>query len=441
MVMAGLFMAQPLVGYRLDLLEPPGKVGWRKVLAETQRLRRGRIFGGGMPSMEMGRAVGPYAAGRNAAFDSLRSFGILLVLLHHTVLAYVTFGFLNPADPMATFSPIVDGAKWAGFDRIALVNDTFFMPLLFLVSGLFVWQSLKNRAVASFLLGRLKRLGIPFVIGLFVLTPLAFYPTMLEIKLVYGVSQGFGEFWLNFVKGGLTQPGPLWFIWLLLAFDIVVALSYGLINKLFSRSNRESNLLLDNPLIFVLVLFGLSIAAYVPMSNAFGPSVWKGFGPFQIQISRVFLYLLYFLAGVALGSRGLQKSALRSDGPIAKTWWAWVLAGAASYAGLTWIFTANPTSPLVRYIFLAEMALMVMALAAIFVRFGQRSVRILNSLSANSYGIYLVHYLVIIWLQYAVLRAQMAVGIKFAIVFVGGIAICWGLTSALRRIPAVRKII
>jgi peptidoglycan/LPS O-acetylase OafA/YrhL len=379
--------------------------------------------------------------GRNAALDYLRSFGVLLVLLHHAVLAYVTFGFLNPADPMGTFSPIVDGAKWAGFDRIALVNDTFFMPLLFLVSGLFVWQSLKNRGVASFVLGRAKRLGIPFVIGLFVLTPLAFYPTMLEIKLVYGISQGFGEFWLNFVRGGLTQPGPLWFIWLLLAFDILVALSYGLINKLFSRSNRESNLLLDNPLIFVLALFGLSIAAYIPMSNAFGPSAWAGIGPFQMQISRVFVYLLYFLAGVALGSRGLERGALRSDGPIAKTWWAWVLAGAASYAGLTWIFTGAPTSPLVRYVFLAEMALMVMALTALFVRFARRSVRVLNSLSANSYGIYLIHYLVVIWLQYAVLRVGISAGAKFAIVFFGGLAICWGSIAALRRIPAVRRII
>ena len=31
----------------------------------------------------------------------------------------------------------------------------------------------------------------------------------------------------------------------------------------------------------------------------------------------------------------------------------------------------------------------------------------LRSLSANSYGIYLVHYLVIIWLQYAVLRVDL----------------------------------
>jgi len=394
-----------------------------------------------MSGSGLGGDDGQLASGRSVAFDYLRSFGVLLVLLHHTVLAYVTFGFLNPPDPMATFSPIVDGAKWAGFDRIALVNDTFFMPLLFLVSGLFVWQSLKNRGVVSFFLGRLRRLGIPFVIGLFVLIPLAFYPTMLEIKLVYGISQGFGEFWLNFVKGGLTTPGPLWFIWLLLAFDILVALLYALSSKLLSRSNRETNLLLDNPLIFAVALFGLSVAAYVPMSNAFGPSAWMGIGPFQMQISRVFVYLLYFLAGVALGARGLTRSAFRSDGLLAKYWWAWVLAGSASYAGLTWVFTWNPTSPFVRYIFLAEMALMVIALVALFVRFAGRANRILNSLSANSYGMYLIHYLVIIWLQYAVLRTSMAVGWKFAIVFVGSVAICWAATAALRRIRLVRRMI
>jgi hypothetical protein len=30
------------------------------------------------------------------AFDYLRTFGVLLVVLHHTLLAYSNFGFLNP---------------------------------------------------------------------------------------------------------------------------------------------------------------------------------------------------------------------------------------------------------------------------------------------------------------------------------------------------------
>jgi hypothetical protein len=45
---------------------------------------------------------------------------------------------------METFSPVVDH-RWAGFDLIALFNDTFFMPLRFFVSGLFVWRSLTRK--------------------------------------------------------------------------------------------------------------------------------------------------------------------------------------------------------------------------------------------------------------------------------------------------------
>ena len=157
-----------------------------------------------------------------------------------------------------------------------------------------------------------------------------------------------------------------------------------------------------------------------------------------MKISRAFVYLPYFLAGVVLGASGLNRSAVRSNGPLAKYWWAWVFAGAASYAGLSLIFTTAPASPFVRYVFLAEMLLMVMALTALFVRFATRSVRPLNSLSANSYGIYLLHYVAIIWLQYAVLRVDWPAGAKASIVFFGGLAICWAAVAALRRIQSFR---
>lgn len=378
---------------------------------------------------------------RTVAFDYLRSFGVLLVLLHHTMLAYVTFGFLNPYDPMKTWSPIVDSAKWAGFDRIVGANDTFFMPLLFLVSGLFVWQSLRNKGVGKFLLTRLTRLGIPFVLGVVILTPLAYFPTVLQMRSLEWIDLGFWTFAWNFIRAGFNECGPLWFVSLLLGFDILVALFYAVFSKLFSQSHRESNVLLDNPIVFGVGLFALSIAAYVPMSTAFDVNYWAAFGPFKVQLVRLFVYLLYFLAGVALGSRGLEKGAFRSDGNLAKYWWAWALAAAGSYAGLSWIFTAAPTSFWLRYIFLAEMALMVMGLTALFVRFASKGNRVLNNLSKNSHGIYLLHYLVIIWLQYAVLRVDLAAGWKATIVFFGGLAICWIVTASLRRIPLVRKVI
>jgi len=379
--------------------------------------------------------------GRIPAFDYLRSFGVLLVLLHHAALAYVSFGYLNPEDPARTVSPIVDSAKWVGFDLVVLLNDTFFMPLLFFVSGLFVWRSLERKGAARFLRGRLTRLGIPFLVGVIVLSPVAYYPTILEIELVHGVSQSFGEFWIDFAQRGFAPPGPLWFLWLLLAFDCLAALSYLIFRRAGDGSNRRSNSVLDNSLLFALVLIGLSFAAYLPMRGAFAPGQWLGIGPFEMEVVRVFVYLLYFGAGVAIGARGLERSAFRADGPFAKRWWAWLLAWLLSYGGLTLAFLSAPQSPLARYIFIVEMALAVLGLTAVFVRFARRHVPVLDSLSANSYGIYIIHYLVVIWLQYAVLRIDLPAVVKGAIVFFGGLALCWGLIAALRRIRAVARII
>lgn len=402
------------------------------------------LLGGGMADLaseERVDRVAGFAPARNAAFDYLRSFGVLLVLLHHAVLAYVTFGFLNPYDFMQTFSPVVDGAKWIGFDRIALLNDTFFMPLLFFVSGLFVWQSLKNKGVLRFLAARFLRLGLPFVFGLLVIIPVAFYPTVLENGLVYGVSQGFGAFWLDYVQGGFNPPGPLWFVWLLLAFDLLAAFWYGVLRTTGLKSTRTSNPILDNPLLFAGVLIGLSFAAYLPMRVTFGPGQWGGPGPFRLEVVRAFVYLLYFGMGVAVGARGLAKSAFRADGPFARYWWAWLLAGAGSYGVLTWIYSSNPATPWAKYVFLVEAALVVLGLTALFLRVFRKPIRILDSLSRSSYGMYLLHYLVILWLQYAVLRTSLHVGWKFAVVFCGGVALCWAATAALRRSAWVRKVI
>jgi peptidoglycan/LPS O-acetylase OafA/YrhL len=379
--------------------------------------------------------------GRIPAFDYLRSFGVLLVLLHHAALAYVSFGYLNPEDPARTVSPIVDSAKWAGFDLVVLLNDTFFMPLLFFVSGLFVWRSLERKGATRFLRGRLTRLGIPFLIGVIVLSPVAYYPTILEIELVHGVSQSFGEFWIDFAQRGFAPPGPLWFLWLLLAFDCLAALSYLVFRKAGGGSNRRSTPILDNSLLFALVLIGLSFAAYLPMRGAFAPGQWLGIWAFEMEVVRVLVYLLYFGAGVAVGARGLERSAFRADGPFAKRWWAWLLAWLLSYGGLTLAFLSAPQSPLARYIFIVEMALAVLGLTAVFVRFARRPVPVLDSLSANSYGIYIIHYLVVIWLQYALLRIDLPAVAKGAIVFFGGLTLCWGSIAALRRIRAVARII
>ena len=161
----------------------------------------------------------PAASARDASLDYLRAFIVLLVLLHHSVLAYAV---MWPAQPR-TFSilpaPIVDPQRWAGFDVLVIFNDTFFMALMFLLSGLFVWPSLERKGAARFLRDRILRLGVPFAVAAGILMPLAYYPSY----AVTGADPGFLAYARAWLSLGFWPSGPAWFIWLLLVFDAVAA--------------------------------------------------------------------------------------------------------------------------------------------------------------------------------------------------------------------------
>src|SRR5258707_12035922 len=110
------------------------------------------------------------AAERIVPLDRSRTFIPLLVVLHHSVINYTYFG---NADRM----------RWLGFDLVVLFNDSFFMACMFFISGLFVRDSLARRGPANFLANRAWRLGVPFLVSIFVVMPIAYYPTFLRYQL------------------------------------------------------------------------------------------------------------------------------------------------------------------------------------------------------------------------------------------------------------------
>ena len=137
-------------------------------------------------------------------------FITLLVLIHHSAVNYTHFG---SGDKM----------RWLGFDLVVLFNDSFFMACMFLISGLFVHGSLTRRGAADFLRDRAWRLGIPFLVSIFVLMPIAYYPTFLRYHLPGTTDFNFLHFWWRTLTVGPWPSGPAWFLWVLLALDIAAA--------------------------------------------------------------------------------------------------------------------------------------------------------------------------------------------------------------------------
>jgi peptidoglycan/LPS O-acetylase OafA/YrhL len=391
------------------------------------------------------------ASTRDASFDYLRAFVVLLVLLHHSVLAYAA---LWPAQPKAFRilpAPLVDPQRWAGFDVLVGFNDTFFMALMFLLSGLFVWPNLKQKGAARFLRDRILRLGLPFAVAAGILMPLAYYPSY----AVTGADPGFAAYARAWLSLGFWPSGPGWFIWLLLAFDAVAAGLY----VLWRRSTANSQVarcpgVYGRPLAFVGRLLALSALVYVPMELVFGAESWPALGPFQLQVSRLLLYAAYFWAGIQISASGIESGFLARNARLARRWPIWLSAGLAAYALrlAVIIMLVLPAVKAHRPLPLAPRLLIDLTLVlccgtisfafiALFRRFAVARQPVLHSLSASSYGMYLIHYPVVVWLQFALLPVALGPTAKGTIVFAGAAALSWGIVVALRRVRLIARVL
>ena len=205
---------------------------------------------------------------------------------------------------------------------------------------------------------------------------------------------------------------------------------------------------------FVVFLI-VSTAAYMPMHLGFGDTDWLELGhfPLPIQTSRILLYAAYFLAGIGVGTISLRSGLIAENGELARRWPVWsafavvfyVVILVLVYAHHNWVadFDSPPLLWKVVYglAFATFSAAMAFAVPAIFLRFAESGWRQLDALQPSAYGVYLLHYIFIIWLQYAVYDFLLPAGVKFAIVFAGTLAISWALTVMLRRIPVVARMI
>jgi len=379
---------------------------------------------------------------RSVAFDRARTFITLLVVIHHSV---VNFTYFGNGDRM----------RWLGFDAIVLFNDSFFMAFMFLISGLFVHGSLTRWGVAGYLRKRAWRLGVPLLISIFVLIPIAYYASFLRYHMPGTTDFNFFHYWRHTITVGPWPSGQSWFLWVLLAFDVIAAAVWCTAPGILRAFGRLVFTLRKRPVTAFVAFAIVSIVSYLPMHLAFGDGAWfePGHYPFPIQTSRILLYPAYFFTGVAIGVVGLRAGILAENGEIAKRWLVWLAMAVLFYGAMllliyahhNWIenFASPPLWWRTAYGFNFAMfsAAMAFTVPATSLRLSGSSLRFLDAMQPQAYGIYLLHYVFIIWLQYVVYDPAFPAAIKAAIVFTGTLAGSWTLTVLLRKIPFVARMI
>ncbi len=399
-------------------------------------------------TMQARAGAGGTGMGRtSAALNNLRACAIVSLLAFHSVLAYLDylppapFAFDRPAYRWTSF-PIVDSQRFLGFDIFCGFQDVYLMSLMFFLSGVFVWPSIRRKGEAVFLQSRFLRLCVPAGLVVLLLIPLAHYATY----RVTAVDPGLTAFWRHWLALPFWPSGPPWFLWQLFALNVAAAAICRLAPRWCARLGRASAG--ADPRRYFWWLLAVSALAYVPLALAFGPLRWFEYGIFAVQASRPLHYAVYFFAGVGIGVYGLERGLLAPDGALAQRWAAWLATALLAFAlwmGLTALALEERATVVTRIAahlaFALSCASSCFAVFALFLRFAARATPLLDKAAENAYGLYLVHYVFVVWLQYALLEAALPALAKGLVVFAGVLALSWASTSALRRAPLAWRLI
>ena len=161
--------------------------------------------------------------GRLDFLDKIKAVMIAMVIATHTILVGTLFttDIKNTIELAPTYEAV---SFWFGW-----ICNTFYMNILFLISGYLLPSSVQKRGVAHFTTHRLLRLGVPLIVAIFILnniTPIAgiFIPN----STVFGIA--FNELPLN-------RIGPQWFLLVLILLNSIYCLWITI---------RKSKFIVDN---------------------------------------------------------------------------------------------------------------------------------------------------------------------------------------------------
>jgi fucose 4-O-acetylase-like acetyltransferase len=82
------------------------------------------------------------------------------------------------------------------------------MAFMFFISGLFVRDSLARKGAGIFLRDRAWRLGVPYLVSVLVLMPIAYDPTFLRYHLPGTTDFNFLHFWWHTLTIGPWPSAP-----------------------------------------------------------------------------------------------------------------------------------------------------------------------------------------------------------------------------------------
>lgn len=366
-------------------------------------------------------------------FDQIKALMIALVIATHVPFAFGG-GWMGVRIPMEGISDPLFGAFYGWFMGIC---NSFYMYMLFLISGYFIPRSVHKKGVSHYLHDRFLRIGIPFLVGLLLINNASTFLGRLSPASPYAE--------LSWSKMPFFHIGPLWFLIALFVFDLLYCAWVSLRGDRFSVDTSVSTPQLRTWLIsaVVLGLIEVAMSTQADLWSVLRRSPLDGFG-FQGQ--NIFTYaFLFFLGCKASFHRWLE----RLNTHLVVRWFRFSIALALGLLAIWLVLAFNGiTSTDIGKLSLLGPFLDPMIgwgvigyLLLWFQRNEHRCGQWLATAGVDSYGAYIIHPLVLV----VVLEVIGFIGLNHWLIALAAtvlaIIMSFSITHQLRRIPSVAKII
>ena len=359
--------------------------------------------------------------------DNLRITVIILVVILHAAVTYSGLGgwYYKENEQVDMFSTIF-------FAFYLTFTQAYFMSLLFMVSGYFTQRSLLQKGTGKFIRSRLFRLGVPLLIYIFIIHPLA-------VKLVHT------DLDINWYLDGIMElrffgwTGPLWFVEALLLFTLI----YAVIFKLFIRREFSVSLKIT-PLNVIFLIAIITIVAFAlrlvyPMGTDF----------YNLQFSFFSAYMIMFAMGILIYASGWFEQITFRDGKK----WLFISLGIGIPAWLVIILFGGPMEGIMLFeggmnwpaFFYALWesffcVTFIIALVGLFKYRMNGGGRFQRFLSDNAFGVFVFHAPVLIGISILLKELVLHPIAKFFLVAAIAIPVSFFVAWLVRRIKLLRKV-
>jgi peptidoglycan/LPS O-acetylase OafA/YrhL len=271
--------------------------------------------------------------------------------------------------------------------------------------------------------------------------PLTFAP--MAINLNDGIIPTSARQILQILLPANNQLAHLWFLWVLFAFDCIAIVMHQLWNKKLELKWMN----MTNPTIYAMLTIAVLIT-YQLMANIGGKSGWLTIaGPLSIPASKIGLDLIYFFLGVIMGSRALSEDAkihntfciTSSNKPsiplglsaiLMSSCLVYIQINLHQVSGLVGI---KITSILINSLYPISGMLLVISAILIAKKHLNQQANWLDGLNKDSYGIYIIHFLFVAWIQYLLIDITIPGLYKPIITAILSIALSWLISDVIRK--------